>query len=133
MIIVEITERGRRKASRVIFNDNGLADSFETHARASGALTVRLPETVAREHLGSLRERAARRSEWRAGNSPPSAESAGQIAAAKANQKQRDVEVSVRVPRAVKAELDRIAKVAGRAPEQIIRASIAAFIKAARE
>ncbi len=131
MIIVEITERGRRKAARVIFDDDGLADSFEAHAHARGALTTRLAPRLAREHVGQLRERAARRSDWRAGSD--ATELAKRISTAKIIERHRDVVLSVRVPRAIKAELDRIGKLAGRAPEQIIRASIAAFIKAAQE
>lgn len=131
MIIVEITERGRRKSARVIFDDDGLADLFETHAHARGAETWRLPPKIAREHVGQLRERAAKRSDWRAGSD--ATELAKRISSAKMTERLRDVVLSVRVPRAVQSELDRIGKLAGRTPEQIIRASILAFIKAARE
>lgn len=130
MIIVEITDRGRRKPSRVIFNNGRLADSFEAHARTHGARTVRLSEETAQAYMGALRDRAASRSEWRAGANKQSA-LARQIAAAKADST-RDVVLPVRVPRAMVAELERIAKLAGCAPEQIVRASLNAFIKAAK-
>ena len=131
MIIVEITDRGRRKPSRVIFNNGRLADSFEAHARAHGARTVRLSEETAQAYMGALRDRAASRSEWRAGASKQSA-LARQITAAKAAESTRDVVLPVRVPRSMVAELERIAKLAGCAPEQIVRASLNAFIKAAK-
>lgn len=132
MIIVEITDRGRRKASRVIFNNGRLADSFEAHARTHGARTVRLSEETARAYVGALRDRAASRSEWRAGTNKQSA-LARQITAAKTAESTRDVVLPVRVPRAMVAELERIAKLAGCAPEQIVRASLNAFIKAAKD
>lgn len=131
MIIVEVTDRGRRKPSRVIFNDGRLADSFEAHARTHGARTVRLSEDIAHAYIGALRDRAASRSEWRAGTSRQSTLSR-QIAAARSTESARDVVVPVRIPRALNAELERIAKLAGCAPEQIMRASLNAFIKAAK-
>ncbi len=131
MIIVEVTERGRRKSARVIFDDDGLADLFEIHAHSRGAETVRLPARAAREHVGQLRERAAKRSDWRAGSD--ATELTKRISNAKMTERLRDVVLSVRVPRAVQSELERIGKLAGRTPEQIIRASVLAFIKAARE
>lgn len=131
MIIVEVINRGRRKASRVIFNNGRLADSFEAHARTQGARTVRLSEDTARIYMKALRDRAASRSEWRAGASRQSP-LARQIAAARAAESSRDVVLPVRVPRAMNAELERIAGLAGCAPEQIIRASINAFLKAAK-
>ena len=131
MIIVEVTNRGRRKASRVIFNNGRLADSFEAHARTQGARTVRLSEETARLYMTALRDRAASRSEWRAGATRQSS-LARQIAAARTAESSRDVVLPVRVPRAMNAELERIAKLAGCAPEQIVRASINAFLQAAK-
>lgn len=131
MIIVEITRRGRRTASRVIFNNGGLADSFEAHARTQGARTVRLSEETARAYMTVLRDRAASRSEWCA-PANKSSSLARQIAAARANESTRDVVLSVRVPRAMNAELERIARLAGCLPEQIVRASLNEFLKAAK-
>ena len=131
MIIVEIVERGRRKASRVIFNDDELADNFEAHARGRGARTARLPPKLAIEHLGALRERAARRSEWRAGSGPQSTELARRIAAARI-ERSREVTITLKLPRASKLELDRLAKLARQPVEALIRASVEAFIKEAR-
>jgi hypothetical protein len=131
MIIIEVTDRARRKPSRVIFNNGRLADSFEAHARTHGARTVRLSEEIARAYVGALRDRAASRSEWRAGASRPSAASK-QNMPAKTGDSSRDVVLPVRIPRAMNLELERIAGLAGCAPEQIVRASLDAFIRAAK-
>jgi hypothetical protein len=130
MIIIEVTDRARRKPSRVIFNNGRLADSFEAHARTHGARTVRLSEEIARAYMGALRDRAAGRSLWRAGAPKPSA--ASKQRTANANDSGPDVVMPVRIPHAMSIELERIAGLAGCAPEQIVRASLEAFIKAAK-
>ena len=130
MIVVEITERNRRKSSRVVFNDDTLAESFVDHARDRGARTRTLTPDEARAHVGGLRERAARRSDWRTGGA--GIELAKRIAEARQRERSREISVTVALPRQVKSELDRLARLAGRTPDTVIRAAIVDFIKAAR-
>lgn len=130
MIVVEITERNRRKPARVIFNDDGLVELFVAHAEDRGAKTRTLTADEARTHVGSLRERAAKRSDWRAGGA--GVEIAKRIADAKLRDRSREVPVSISLPKHIKSELDHIARLAGRPTETVIRAAIAAFLKAAR-
>ena len=130
MIVVEITERNRRKPARVIFNDDGQVELFVAHAQDRGARTRQLTEEEARTHVVTLRERAAKRSDWRAGGA--GAEIARRIAEAKARDRSREVPMSISLPKQIKSELDHIARLSGRTPETIIRAAIAAFLKAAR-
>ncbi|MBL8700776.1 MAG: ribbon-helix-helix protein, CopG family [Alphaproteobacteria bacterium] len=130
MIVVEIIERNRRRPARVIFNDDSLAEVFLRHARERGAKIRQLTADEARAHVESLRDRTAKRSDWRAGAT--ATDVARRIVDAKLRERTREIVVSVPLPRQIKAELDRIARLAGRTTETIIRAAIAAFLKAAR-